>query len=53
MEKDIFLGLSYKVTPLQGNTYQLEIETEEGIVRYQGSLEDCEAQINYMNSKTK
>jgi hypothetical protein len=26
MEKDIFLGVSYKVTPLQGNTYQLEID---------------------------
>lgn len=49
MEKTIFLGVSYTLTPLQVNNYQVEISTKEGVVCYQGSLADCQAQINYIN----
>jgi len=50
MEKKM---VSYSCVCIANNIYSLEIVTPNGLMLFQGSLEDCEAQINYMNSKTK
>jgi hypothetical protein len=49
-EKDY---ISYSCVAVANNIYSLEIVTPDGLMLFQGSLEDCKAQINYINSKTK
>jgi hypothetical protein len=45
--------ISYSCVGVANNIYSLEIVTPNGLMLFQGSLEDCKAKINYMNSKTK
>jgi hypothetical protein len=49
-EKDY---ISYSCVAVANINYSLEIVTPDGLMLFQGSLEDCKAQINYINSKTK
>jgi len=45
--------VSYSCVGIANNLYSLEIVTPNGLMLFQGSLEDCKAKINYMNSKYK
>jgi hypothetical protein len=43
--------ISYSCVGVANNIYKLEIVTEDGLMLFEGDLADCQAQINYMNSK--
>jgi len=43
--------VSYSCVGIANNVYSLEIVTPNGLMLFQGSLEDCQAQINYINFK--